>query len=107
MINSQCFININFIISWWKEQKGPFFSVFGSSKKSFVPQWSLSQFVRNQTKVSNARRQRQHLGGIRGSLEKTQKEQDKSRRAVGLCTKAVCVRNRNKSEILEYKPGCL
>ena len=52
-------------------------------------------------------RQRQHLGGICGSLEKTQKEQDKSRRAVGLCTRSVCVRNRNKSEVLEYKPGCL
>ena len=23
--HSQCFININFIISWWNEQKGPFF----------------------------------------------------------------------------------
>ena len=87
--------------------EGPFFQCLGSSEKSFVPQWSLLQFVRNQTKVRNAKRQRQHLGGIRGSLEKTQKEQDKSRRAVGLCTRSVCVRNRNKSEVLEYKPGCL
>lgn len=33
MIHSQCFININFIISWWNEQKGPFFSVLGVFKE--------------------------------------------------------------------------
>ena len=33
MHDIQSLINFNFIISWWKEQKGPFFSVLGVFKE--------------------------------------------------------------------------